>query len=157
MSEMEKKPAKKVRKTKKKEAVVENVFEGGDELTKEETIKKLFDKYILETACVFIEKRILVQTMKEHCIGCYFNHPSQRHHDCIMMNQQEWIENYFDKIIEMVVLDGYFIYHLALSRLYEHFREAEVNAVITVFTDPSVYFKNADWLLKIKDKYTKSL
>ena len=33
MNEMEAKPANKARKTKMKESVVKNVFEGGDELT----------------------------------------------------------------------------------------------------------------------------
>ena len=35
MSRIDTKPANKARKTKTKEAVAENVFEGGDELTKE--------------------------------------------------------------------------------------------------------------------------
>ena len=36
---------------------------------------------------------------KEHCEGCGYNAPSQRHHDCILIPLKDRIEILFDELI----------------------------------------------------------
>ena len=37
---------------------------------------------------------------KEHCEGCGYNAPSQRHHDCILISLKDRIEILFDELIK---------------------------------------------------------
>ena len=37
---------------------------------------------------------------KEHCEGCGYNAPSQRHHDCILIPLKDRIEILFDELIK---------------------------------------------------------
>lgn len=66
--------------------------------TKQETIRILQKKHFNDIILVFSSK-YLCDIMKENCYGCISDNPSQRKHECIMLEKDEWIRLYFEDII----------------------------------------------------------
>ena len=77
--------------------------------SKSEIIKKLFIKYVEETIFLFLNLKRLPEKMSQNCFSCYFDHPSQRRHACLMNLRQEWIDGYFIDIIKKI--EFYLVYH----------------------------------------------
>ena len=51
----------------------------------------------------------LYQEVEKHCDGCKINHPSQLKHSCLMTTQEEWIELYFEDVIDRVNFENIFL------------------------------------------------
>ena len=47
-------------------------------------------------------RKELGELVKKHCYGCEVEHPSQTHHTCLMLTEQEHIDAYFEVALDTV-------------------------------------------------------
>ena len=144
---------KKKRIDAKKTAILKKRFESVKEVPKSDVIKNLYEKYVQETVLIFLQRQIFPKISKEHCFGCLYDRPSQREHDCVMLDNEQWWDTHYEKAFKL--MDFYIIYHLSKNRLYEHFLKSEVEDSIPWFKDPSEYVTSDTWMKQIKDNYLR--
>ena len=89
-------------------------------------------------------------TSKEHCEGCDYDAPSQRHHDCLMMPLQDRIEILFERLIEKV--DENDINKMAFEIMYEEGNEISKEPILKDTLE-----KDEEWVERVKELIYKSL
>ena len=72
--------------------------------------------------CVSANHKILYQVKSQSCYGCEKRFPD---HTCLFDTDTKWIDGFYNEIISK--LDVGLISILPKHRLYEHFRQDEVN------------------------------
>ena len=83
--------------------------------TKKGLTRKLFEQHSKETAVVFLNVKLLPETIYTSClypgcklvvlvvywlVGSIHDHPSQREHDCLMMDKGESVNMNFEEIVK---------------------------------------------------------
>ena len=68
--------------------------------TKKELIRKLFELHTKEIAVVFLNVKLLSETIGTNCLVSLHDQPSQRKHNCLMMDKEESVNMYFEEIVK---------------------------------------------------------
>ena len=84
---------------------------------------------------------------KEHCEGCGYNAPSQRHHDCILISLKDRIEILFDELIKRANEED--INEMALETMCE-----ETNEIKDLISKTK---EDNKWVGRVKDLMLKPL
>ena len=84
---------------------------------------------------------------KEHCEGCGYNAPSQRHHDCILITLKDRIEIVFDELIIRANEEN--INEMTLETICE-----EANEIKDVISKTK---EDNKWVGRVKDLLLKTL
>ena len=51
-------------------------------------------------AVVFLNVKLLPETIHTNCFRCVHDHPSHKEHDCLMMDKDESVNMYFEEIVK---------------------------------------------------------
>ena len=51
-------------------------------------------------AVVSLNVKLLPETIQTNCFRCVHDHPSQKEHDCLMMDKDESANMYFEEIVK---------------------------------------------------------
>ena len=86
---------------------------------------------------------------KEHCEGCGYNAPSQRHHDCILISPKDRIEILFDELIIRANEED--INEMALETMCE-----EANEIKDVISK-NIFKEDNKWVGRVKDLMLKTI
>ena len=114
-------------------------------------MRKLFEQHSKEIAVVFLNVKLLPEIIHTNCFGCVYDYPSQREHDCLMMNKEESFNMYFEEILKKK--DFSLINHLVIWRLSPKFPDEEIWEDILCFNNnEELYLKDKNWCRQIKHK-----
>ena len=125
-------------------------FKRIEEESKSQIIKNLYNKYFIETVLIYLTRKVFPYLKTENCYGCSVNHPSQRQHMSLMRDNEEWWNLYGTEALQKI--EFYLVYFLCRNRLYEHFRQTEVDNAIETYVNEEDYINNEEWVNKIKSK-----
>ena len=89
-------------------------------------------KAVLETCIVENLISLLYQKVKQNCMGCFLDDPSQKHHDCLCTTRQDWVDYYGETAMEELN------FHLVMQSWYPelnriHLSKEEVTEVYTIW------------------------
>ncbi len=71
---------------------------------------------------------ILIKLKTNMCSGCFYKHPSQRNHDCVMMETEERVYGFLDDAMESVALKD------VSNEVLSKYKDAVVERVMEVLT-----------------------
>ena len=86
---------------------------------------------------------------KEHCEGCGYDAPSQRHHDCILISLKDRTEILFDELIKRANEED--INEMTLETMCE-----EENGIKDAISK-NIFKEDNKWVGRVKDLMLKPL
>jgi hypothetical protein len=85
--------------------------------------------YLKKELITYIVEDIMFQlyrVVERNCAGCHTNHPSQLQHSCLMTTQDEWIDVYFEDVLDQIDFDNVLEqWYPILNRMHLRQNEAE--------------------------------
>ena len=111
-------------------------------------IQNLFSKTADNIAFMFLNHKILPSLMKEKSVGS-----NLERHECTTLEKQDWVYKEFEEMVNRLMKEGQFIYHLAYAQLKGQFSENELKSALLPFPDPNIIYKSPTWMRSMELRF----
>lgn len=127
---------------------------------REDMIKERYKNIILTTTMIFLKSKIYKDISMEKCYGCIYNRPGQRDHECLMTPVEDFIDRYYNEMIEYMFKEMYLIRDIPLGYLQQETecnQQLETSLWNMVESNDDNYIFSKEWKEETKHRLIEEL